>query len=103
MSIDLYDQRSTIRGKISDEKEKRRKSSAVQKVLSHQKEEVTASATGKPAASSKASSRSPFKPQPMVPEASSSGRVPAGAGSGARSCGSLDVGTFRYSRFSKLT
>ena len=103
MSIDLYDQRSMLRGKISDEKEKQHKSNVVQKVLSHQKEEVTASATGKPTTSSKASSRSPFKPQPLVPEASSSGRVPAGAGSRAQSHGSLDVSTFRYSWVLKLT
>jgi len=102
MSIDLYDKTSTLRGKIADEKEKRRKSNTVQKVLLQEKEEVTASATGKPAASSsRASSRLPFKPQPMVPEASSSGRVLAAA-SGTRSSDSLGVGTSRYSRFSKI-
>jgi hypothetical protein len=76
MGIDLFDQRSTLRGKISGEKEKRRKSHAIQKVLQHEKEEITASATGKPAANStRISMCLPFKTQQMVPEASSSGRV----------------------------
>jgi len=76
MGMDLYDQRSTLRGKIAGEKEKRRKSHVTQKDLLHEKEEVTASGTGKPAASSaRVSTRLPFKPQRTVPEASSSGRV----------------------------
>jgi hypothetical protein len=76
MGIDLFSQRSTLRGKISDEKEKRRKSNAIQKVLLHEKEEITASATGKPAANStRISSHSPCKTQQTVPEASSNGRV----------------------------
>jgi hypothetical protein len=63
MGINLYGQRSTLRGKIADEKEKRRKSNAIQKVLLHEKQEVTASATGKPApgsTTSRASKRLPF-------------------------------------------
>ena len=109
MSIDLYDQRSTLRGKIADEKEKRRKSNAIQKVLLHEKQEVTASATGKPAlGSTRASTHLPlfFKSQPMAIEASSSGRV--SRSSSRRSepeSESMDVasGTFKYSQFSKST
>jgi hypothetical protein len=118
MSIDLYGQRSTLRGKIAEEKEKRRKSNAIQKVLLHEKQEVTASATGKPAPGSTTSSRVAralthlpffFKSQPAaLVEASSSGRV-----SRSSSCRSqpesesIDVasGTFnlKYSQFSKFT
>ena len=102
MSIDLYDKTSTLRGKIANEKEKQHKSNTVQKVLLREKEEVTASATRKPAASSsRASSHLPFKPQPMVPEASSSGRVLAAA-CGTHSSDSLGVGMSRYLWFSKI-
>lgn len=75
MGIDRFDERSTLRGKIADEKEKRRKLNAIQKVLLHEKEEITASATGKPAANSTRTLHLPFKPQKPIPEASSSGRV----------------------------
>ena len=75
MGVDLFN-KSTLRGKILDEKEKWRKSHMIQKALLHEKEEITASTTGKPAAnSSRISTRSPFKTQQTVPEASSSGRV----------------------------
>lgn len=95
MSIDLYGQRSTLRGKIADEKEKRRKSNAIQKALIHEKREVTASATGKPAPSAtRAMTRIPFKSQPMELEASSSGRV--SRASSRRSQSESDVGMFKY-------
>lgn len=76
MSIDLYDKRSKLRGNIADEKEKRRKSSAIQKVLAREKDELTSSATGMPAANStRGQTRLPFKPRPTAPDASSSGRI----------------------------
>ena len=95
MSIDLYGQRSTLRGKIADEKEKRRKSNAIQKALIHEKREVIASATGKPAPSAtRAMTRIPFKSQPMELEASSSGRV--SRASSRRSQSESDVGMLKY-------
>jgi len=82
MGIESYDESSMLRGKIADEKEKRRKSHTIQKLLSQKKDEVIASATGKPTANrTRAPTRLPFKQQPMVTEASSSGRVLVAAGS----------------------
>lgn len=92
MGLDLYDQRSTLRGKIADEKENRRKSKAVQKLLSQEKEEVTASATGKPTANN---TRAPSKRRPMATEASSSGRVLTVSRSQSEATSSLGDGTFK--------
>ena len=99
MSIDLYGQKNILRGKIADEKEKRRKSNAIQKVLLHEKQEITASATGKPAPSNiRASTRLPFKSQPTaLVEASSSGRVSRCSSRRSQTRSeSMDVGTFKY-------
>jgi hypothetical protein len=96
MGLDSYDQRSTLRGKIADEKENRRKSHAIQKLLSQEKDEVTASASGKPAANK---TRAPRRP--AMTDASSSGRVQTAGSSGRVSRGQLEVtsslgeGTFK--------
>lgn len=92
MGIKLYDERTTLRGKITDEKEKRRKSHTIQKLLSQKKDEVTAGATGKPAANrTRAPTRLPFKQRPMVTEASSSGRVLAAGSSRRTSSGQSEA------------
>ena len=94
MGIELYDKSSMLRGKIADEKEKRRKSHTIQTLLSQKKDEVIASATGKPTANrTRAPTRLPFKQRPMLTEASSSGRVLAAGSSERTSSGqSEDMG-----------
>jgi hypothetical protein len=82
MGIEMY----------NDEKEKRRKSHTIQKLLSQKKDEVTAGATGKPAANrTRAPTRLPFKQRPMVTEASSSGRVLAAGSSRRTSSGQSEA------------
>jgi hypothetical protein len=94
MGIELYDERSMLRDKIANEKEKRRKSQVIQKLLSQEKDEVTASVSGKPTPNNtRTQTRLPFKKRPMVTEASSSGRVrvpTALAGSSSKAISSLD-------------
>ena len=94
MGVDLYDERSMLRGKIADEKEKRRKSNVIQKHLSQEKDELTASATGKPTAkNTRIPIRLPLKQRPMVMEASSSGRVLKASSSSGKTMSSLGIGT----------
>ena len=94
MGVDLYDERSMLRGKIADEKEKRRKSNVIQKHLSQEKDELTASATGKPTAmNTRTPIRLPLKQRPMVMEASSSGRVLKASSSSSKAMSSLGIGT----------
>lgn len=94
MGIELYDERSLLRGKIADEKEKRRKSHAIQKLLSQEKDELTASATRKPTTkNTRTQSRLPFTHQPTMMEASSSGRVLKAGSRSSKAMSSLGIGT----------
>ena len=94
MGIELYDERSLLRGKIADEKEKQRKSHAIQKLLSQEKDELTASATGKPTTkNTRTQSRLPFTHQPTMMEASSSGRVLKAGSRSSKAMSSLGIGT----------